>query len=309
MASSLATTGCGLLQGPIPAGVEVFTINAANYTWDYAIHVPATPSDALLPLVVVLHGTGGSGPAALGDNHWVETSDSGGFIVVAPTALPDRPDEPPNFFGNPTFWNAGPWWRDSPRQSIDDVAFFRALLAEIRRKHAIDPARICVAGHSSGGSMAFRLAAELADQLAAVTIVASPCWEQDPHPVSPIPTLLIAGTADPLVPFLGGRVSTLWGTRNSPSVAETVARWASALGCDPAPISQVTSDALTTIQFAPAGGEPLFSVIEIAGQGHGWPGGAFAGLAAFGEGPSTNAIDATDLAWHFFVDHPRPAGL
>lgn len=303
---SLAMAGCDLLSGPIPDGIQLLTIDAAGHTWTCAIHAPASATDIARPLVIVLHGTGGSGPAALADNHWISASDTNGFIVAAPTALPDRPDDSPSFIGNPTFWNAGPWWRDSPRQQIDDLNYFRALFAELRRTYPIDPARIFVAGHSSGGAMAFKLATELADQIAAVVIDSSPCWEQDPHPAFPIPTLLIAGTADPLVPFLGGEASTPWGTRFSPPVADTIARWSAALGCNPDPASQQTIDTVTTIQFAPPSADVIFTVIEITGQGHGWPGGMVSGLALLGLGPRTNVLDATSTAWQFFANHPRP---
>lgn len=301
--------GCGILTGSLPPGVEIRSIDAAGRTWTCAIHAPVIASERPSPLVVVLHGTAGDGPSALVDNHWIEKSDDAGFIVAAPTALPDRPGDPPSFLGNPTFWNAGPWWRDSPRQLIDDIAFFRALLAEIRATYAIDPARIFVAGHSSGGAMAFRLAAELSDQFAAVAVVSSPCWETDPHPAFPIPTLLIAGTADPLVPFFGGEATTPWGTRFSPAVADTIARWSGALGCTPDPVAQSTIDPITILRFAPPNAPAVFTVIEIAGQGHGWPGGAVSGLSGLGEGPATDAFDATDAAWQFFAGHPRPPGL
>ncbi len=299
-------TGCGLFSSAPPSGVELHSINAAGHTWTYAIHAPDTPTVIARPLVIVLHGTGGNGPDALFDDHWIAKSDEANFIAVAPTALPDRPDDPPSFLGNPTFWNAGPWWRDSPRQQIDDLAFFRALLAELQQSYAIDPARIFIAGHSSGGAMAFRLASEMTEQFAAIAIVSSPCWEQAPHPAFSIPTLLFAGTADPLVPFLGGEVSTPWGTRFSPPIADTIARWSEALGCNSTPASQQTIDAVTTLQFAPQNAAPIFTVVEITGQGHGWPGGISNGLAALGEGPSISALDATATAWQFFADHPRP---
>ncbi len=301
-------TGCDFFHISSIANLEYRTLEAAGHTWSYAIYSPTTPNALSTPqaLVLVLHGTGGNGPDALAQNHWLEKSDAAGFVVVAPTGLPDRPGEPPDFFTNPTSWNAGPGWHESPRQQIDDLVFFDALLTEVRQTRLIDPRRIFVAGHSNGGAMAFRLATHFADTFAAVAVAASPCWETDPRPARPIPTLLIAGTADPIAPFDGGESSTPWGHRLNPSVAETIKIWSAALGCLPDPISSDIAGPLTTINYGRSPDTPIFTVIEITGHGHGWPGAAYPGLSAIGLGPITDALSATDAAWNFFVAHRIP---
>lgn len=298
--------GCDVNRNSSSANLEHHTLEAAGYSWSYAIYSPTTPDSLSTPraLVVVLHGTGGNGPDALAQNHWLEKSDAGGFVVVAPTGLPDRPGEPPDFFTNPTSWNAGPGWRDRPRQQVDDLAFFEALIAEVRQTRPVDPRRIFVAGHSNGGAMAFRLASHFADTFAAIAVAASPCWESDPQPARPIPTLLMAGTADPIAPFDGGASSSPWGRRINPSVAETLSIWSAGLGCLPDPISREIAGPLTTIKYGRDPDTPIFTVIEIAGQGHAWPGAALPGLTAIGLGPVTDVFNATDAAWSFFDAHP-----
>lgn len=55
---------------------------------------------------------------------------------------------------------------------VDDVGFIAALIDELARSDGIDPERVCVAGFSRGGMMAYRLGCELADRLVAIAAVA-----------------------------------------------------------------------------------------------------------------------------------------
>ena len=81
------------------------------------------------------------------------------------------------------------------------------------------------------------------------------CRVKEPRPTRPVPTLYAIGTADPLVPVRGGEVRNPWQHRlvRRPPVAESLERWAAALGCDPTPV--VESDAggvrVEALAFAP----------------------------------------------------------
>jgi len=43
---------------------------------------------------------------------------------------------------------------------------------------------------------------------------------------------------------------------------------------------------------------------RIEGGGHAWPGSQFSAALASRIGPTTFTIDATELTWSFFIDHP-----
>ena len=51
------------------------------------IHIPGSYSGGSTPLVVMFHGSGGSGQAVYLDSQWKELSEEEGFIVIFPTAL------------------------------------------------------------------------------------------------------------------------------------------------------------------------------------------------------------------------------
>ena len=58
------------------------------------------------------------------------------------------------------FWNATEFRCNVEKSPVDDVADLLNLIAEIRKRHAVDPRRIYLVGHSNGGFMTNRLLCE-----------------------------------------------------------------------------------------------------------------------------------------------------
>lgn len=289
------------------SGTHTLTVAAAGYDWDCPVHVPAA-YDARHPhpLVLVLHGAGGSGPMYLDRNGWAAKAEEQGFLVVAPNGLPALPAVQPDFRSNPRLWNTGQLKPRSPRAQIDDLLFFRALLTELERRLHVDQHRIYVTGHSNGAGMTFRLGIEMAERFAALAPVASPCWTADPRPVRPRPTLYIVGTVDPLVPLAGGDTTSPWGKRTMPPVDQTLRRWAAALGCATEPQAVREDLGVKVVEYGPGREGVAFTVCFVKEQGHGWPGGQSEGLPARMIGPRTDKFKATDAIWEFFAAHARP---
>jgi len=130
----------------------------------YRVHLP--PSLKRVdkpPLLIVLHGGGGSGKQmermTLGKFNTL--ADREGFIVVYPDALGRH-------------WNDGRGLRRyfSQREGVDDVGFIAALIDHFLRELNVDRKRIYVAGMSNGAMMCCRLASELSERVAAVAAVA-----------------------------------------------------------------------------------------------------------------------------------------
>ena len=240
----------------------------------YLLHCPPAPGP--LPLVMMLHGAGGSAEFAADETGWSKLADREGFAVVYPEAVAARPHKAPKFLTNPQEWND-----DSGRGRHDDVGFLLAVLDDLNGR--IDGSRVYVTGFSNGAGMAFRFAAEHADRVAALAPVAGHSWVPDLQLSRQVPTYYLIGDSDPLVPLAGGTARTPWGkVEGRPSVANTLQRWGKAIGHPP--------------------GSALFPVRIIPGLGHHWPG----GKALLGErlgGPSPAAIDATAEIWHFFRNH------
>lgn len=255
----------------------------------YLVHTPATPGP--WPVVIMLHGAGGTAHWALRDTRWDEHADRHGFLLVLPDATRPDPSEPAGFLLNPQVWNDGAGNGVPARPDADDVGFVATMLDEVAANFTVDSTRVYLTGFSNGAGMAFRLAAECSDRFAAVAPVAGYCHAR---PTRPVPTLYLVGDADPLVPLRGGEVVTPWGRKRviRPAVGETLARWG--WGISPRVVGHAAG---VLVEEYP--GPAPFLAYTVEGLGHHWPG----GRGEFNHhiaGPPSDRVDACELIWEFF---------
>ncbi len=258
------------------------------------VHVPPNAS-GLLPLLMMFHGAGGTAEWTIGETGWSDTADRTGFVVVYPEGRRPNPDQPARFLSNPQSWT----------DDAEDMAFVDALLTELIRRARIDSPRVFVTGFSNGAAMAFRVANELSDRIAAIAPVAGYCRIDDPNPHRAIPTLYLVGTADPLVPLDGGEVITPWGrTMTRPPVRAMFETWAQALGCPtPARVEQRPDGQMLT--YGP-GRDGVLAVLRLVeGLGHHWPGGK-GQLSRRLAGQPSNRLHANEVIWEFVRDCRLP---
>jgi polyhydroxybutyrate depolymerase len=252
------------------------------------------------PLVVLLAGTGAEAAWADRETGWSKLAAREGFALAIPESLPLDPSKPPSFLANPTRWNDhSPAL--SPQVVPDDVAFLDAVLDHATALLGGPTCRVFLTGFSNGAGMVFRFAAERAERVAAVAPVAGYCWVPDPKPSRPVHTLYTVGAADLLLPIRGGEVRLPWSNRlvRRPPVADSLERWALAIGCSPIPALQ-SDDGTVRVDRYP--GSVRFDAVTVEGLGHHWPGGR-AHLNPRLAGPPSDAIDATAMIWKFFQQH------
>lgn len=229
------------------------------------------------PLVLVLGGFGNTAESMVQATEFDREAIDGGFIVAYADGL------------NQT-WNAGYCCGSAARDGVDDVAFLVALIDQVQGEYKSDPARVFVVGVSNGAMMAYRMGCELADRIAGVGSVAGAMILDDCRPSRAVPVIEIHGTADPLVPYNGGRTSG-GATQPSPSTIAVVERWAALDKCAPQPVSQ-TQGPVTTSTWAGCSGGAAVKLIAIEGAVHTWYGS--------GLGPANGAVSATHEIWSFF---------
>jgi polyhydroxybutyrate depolymerase len=90
---------------------------------------------------------------------------------------------------------------------VKDLEFARALVERMRKEACIDMKRVYSAGYSMGGGMTHYLGCNAADLFAAISPAAFDLLEENEEPCKPArPLTVIAfrGTADPIVPYMGG---------------------------------------------------------------------------------------------------------
>jgi polyhydroxybutyrate depolymerase len=189
------------------------------------LHVPANPSGGALPLLVFLHGLGGSGAELRDGLHLAEMGAAFGFAFIAPDGILDSSGR--------RFWNASDSCCNFDGIAIDHVAALRRWIAEATANPAVDPRRVYLVGFSNGAFMAYRAACELGSLLAGIVSIAGagPGDASACHPDKPLDVLQIHGDRDPIVKFDGGHLFADSGRPRYPSATESVAYWARLDGC------------------------------------------------------------------------------
>ena len=178
-----------------------------------------------LPLLLYLHGLGGSGTEALASPDLRALAQRHRMVLVAPDGNLDREGR--------RFWNAGGACCNFDGKAVNDVARLEALIYHWTQRPEIDPTRVYIVGFSNGGFMAHRLACYMDDRLAAIVSIggAGRAPEEACAPVSTIAVLEIHGDADPIVRYGGGHVLDNRAADPHPSAPETFHAWAAHLGC------------------------------------------------------------------------------
>ncbi len=281
---------------PPSPGDHWSVINVGGLARRYLLHVPPAYTGAQpTPLVLVFHGGGGNGVPAAQRFGFSELADRRGFLVAYPEGIDG--------------WNDG---RDNPSQQYDDVGFVRALLGELKRTLNVDARRVFATGGSNGALFSQRLACELSDQFAAIAPVSGTMAERlapQCAPAYPISVVEFHGKADRLVPYSGGGAGR--GGRGR-SVVPSVARGVRPDGClappqiaaepgrDPHEGPRVRREAYAVGSNRGVGSVVLYA---IQGGGHAWPNVAVSDPLS---GPVCRDINATQIIWDFFAQHPKP---
>lgn len=205
---------------------------------------PASPA----PVLMLLHGWGGSGASqenAMGFGPAVEAE---GFLFVHPDGIPD-------LLGR-RFWNATPACCSFFGTPVDDSAYLRALIDEIKVHYNVDGDRVYVVGFSNGGFMAHRLACEHADTFAAAVSVAGATFDDPadcappvvipmaPRPPGPIHVAEVHSTSDLVILYAGG---SYFGNMY-PGAETTVQSWVDINNCSAAADTSAPDLDLTTDQ-------------------------------------------------------------
>ena len=284
-------------SGRVRVGISARTLVSGGRRRCYLVYVPAA-HDAAHPSAVLLalHGFAGNAGGLRSIAVWEPVADREDFVVAYPDGS-----------SFPLRWNIGP---AANIPEVDDIQFMRDTIADLSTTVSVDRARIYVAGFSNGGQMAHRIACRMADEIAAVGIVdgIDGGMLDECFPSRPMPVMGFFGTANPLAgvsypvwfqylvnvrleegPPLPANVIDLW-----------LKQWADRNGChQPAhPLPATTKT--TGIRYEGCQNAADVVLYRVEGQGHAWPGGPALPLL----GDSVSDINASEVMWTFFQQHP-----
>jgi polyhydroxybutyrate depolymerase len=266
----------------------------------FLIYVPSGYSAGRpLPLVLAFHGGGGTAVRMAAQTRMHDLAREEEFIAVYPegTGFGRRRGGTWNAGGNPP-----QGWAE--RHGIDDVGYVRRLIALLSGLYAIDGKKIYAVGVSKGGMLAYHLACQLSDTIAAVGVVAGTMTGTECRPRNPVAVMHVHGTADQNVPFDGGRGARTARGANWPPVSHGLAYWCRHNGCVATPRLVHQRGPVKCWQYdAPdSGADVRFCLID--GGGHSWPG----ALDRRGKRHGKLVVEsfcATRELWGFFVEHPK----
>jgi polyhydroxybutyrate depolymerase len=291
------SAGCTAATAPTPGTTEE-QVASGGIERSYQLIVPAVADGSTpLPIVLGLHSLTVDHrivPAMSGFGDLAATQD---FIGVAPSGR----------------LNAGglPYWDASPVADNADVTFIADLLDHLEDTLCVDTGQVFSMGMSNGAHLSSLLACRLPDRIAAIAPIAG-VEMNEPCAGAPVPVIAFHGSADPIVPFGGGGLSSVTiadqnlyhgalppGTAVPSGVEESMRRWAQHNGCAPDVTDEQIAANVRLRRWTGCAAPTELYIVD--GAGHTWPGKPQAAFEAqFGTG--TTEIDASALSFAFFFD-------
>ncbi len=313
---ALGLSGCGRPDfpplpeaGPVGPGTYRGGFSHEGRQRSFLVHLPAEGHPPY-PVVVNFHGGGGDAAGHLAYTGMDRASDAFGYVLVVPDGTGQLADRL-------LTWNSGGCCGYARDQAVDDVGFVGALLEDIDRLLLIDRTRVYATGLSNGAMMAYRLAAEAPELVAAIAPVAGAMLLEQFQPRLPVAILHLHSVDDPRALYRGGLGPPFPLTTHQVDHAPVEAmlgRWAAHNGCgsEPAVLAQRQSEpdpdgpahtaSLLVYPDCQPGGE--VQLWRLTGVGHVWPGGDRDYLVSI-LGPSTDILDANTIIWEFFSRQSR----
>ncbi len=307
-------------RGSAPAAVSAIrqgedTLSIGGTRRTYLVHDFAQGAPA--PMVILLHGGGGSGENMANMTQFDVIARREHLVAVYPDGTAgDGARELRT-------WNATHCCAYAMRHHVDDVGFISALIDRMVASGRVDASRVYVTGMSNGAMMTHVIGRELSHKVAAIATVVGALWGDEPPPQAPVPALIINGQVDQTVPGAGGpiRLALAQGgsgaglgqrllrrrlQRHSPAdrdAAPSVAQaeyWSRADGCTGQAVS--VTPAARRVHYTGCRGGTDVQYDVVTGNGHAWPGGRPGREAA---SPPAQDFDASQVIWDFFRAHRR----
>ncbi len=278
--------------------------------------VPPEVAERGWPLLIDLHGFSEGAELHALVAGFADRADAGGYLCAVPHGAPVGADA-----ARP------PQWATTVGANAD-VEFVEAVIDEVAANDPVDLGRVYLVGFSNGGLLTAIAMTHLAHRIAAAAVVGAGRLPTTGAPAAHVPLLCVHGALDPIVPIGGGPMRTerlrsdadlehrtdgdgedLRHQDPQPAPA-VVGAWARRHGARQVAITR-TNDRSHRYRWMRAG-STVAELHVVDDCGHTWPGSrTYEGLEEV-LGPSSDAIDATELVWGFLSAHrlalaPPPA--
>jgi polyhydroxybutyrate depolymerase len=264
----------------------------------YLFAMPAGATHA--PLILALHGGGGSPGQFARDSDLADVAVGAGFAIAFPAGSSRRGI-------GPLTWNGGYCCGYAQAAGVDDLGFLDRVAADAASRFGVGGDRVYVTGMSNGAILAQTYAAARPGRVAAVASVAGTMDLSRVRPKGPVALLHVHGTGDGQVPYAGGVGPDSWVGTDFSAAEDVVAAFRRAQGVMLHPVADRIDPArdgmhvMRTRWLAP-GGAVRVELLTVVGGGHHWPGGRRSSRRG-----ATRDISASREVVAFFASHHKAA--
>ena len=304
------SSGCGATTAAAAGHTKETMSAAGEERWYYRDVPSAHDGTTPVPLVLDFHGYSEGAEIHLEMSKLASLGESEGFVTLTPQGT-------------------GPVARWDTTLGSKDLGFVGELLDSVESDLCIDTNRVYSTGLSNGAFMTSAVACAYNDRIAAVAPVAGVRTIEGCEFARPVPIVAFHGTDDGYVSFTGGlgedaldlpapdgsgkslretltadQLKQSLSSKNS--IPNIMAGWAKRNGCAPGDgEASVAADVVeVTYDCTP---DAVTKLYRVEGGGHTWPGSQFSQAIVSIVGPTTMNINANEIMWKFFMDHPLRA--
>ncbi|QKE64163.1 hypothetical protein HNE05_12655 [Aquipseudomonas campi] len=258
-----------LLLAPLLAGAagnegRLFEMQVNGASRSYKLYVPSN-AQGPLPLMIVMHGGLGNADDTERTTGMNRIAASNQFMVAYPNGTGAR------LMKKRRTWNAGKCCGQAAEQNVDDVQFIRSMLGDIASHHPLDRSRVYATGISNGAMMAYRLACEIPQDIAAIIPVSGTLALNSCAGAKSVAVLHIHGAKDSNVPYAGGMGENAIAGVAHRSVPETLQIMAKAHNCAGSSEQALPDGSELTSWSCPS--QAAVQLRLIPNGEHVWPGG------------------------------------
>jgi polyhydroxybutyrate depolymerase len=303
-------------------GSYVFTLTFDGIKRDYRLHVPpAAMYGQPLPLVLNLHGATQNAQLEEITSDMDPNADMNGYLVAYPDGTRiSKVLTPDPIAKNAQYgWNAGQCCGLPVTKHINDDGFLLKVIADVAARTPVDLRRVYMTGISNGGMMAYAMAADESNHIAAISSVSGQVEIPVIRPARAVPTMEFHSVNDPIAKFNG--------TPNANpvlrlSVMQGIDQWVKADGCSTKPDTGATilgaagsvsaGESATPITYTHCRSGTEVALWRFTGSGHVWPGSPFnigpkKNWILAGVGRGIILVNANETMWQFFKRYSLPS--
>jgi len=175
-------------------GDHILTVSVQGRERQLILHIPPDGGTGALPLALVYHGGWDTAGGTESKTNLARQADEHGYLVAF-------------LQGYENSWNDHGRGTAAEAAGVDDIAFTKAAIAEIKAITPVDRARIAAVGFSNGAFFVDLLGCEMAETFSFLLIAEGQLSTQlirQCAPTRPISVYEVHGNGDPTVPYDGG---------------------------------------------------------------------------------------------------------